>query len=494
MSFDPFSVARTVVTMPNVFIRTEPSHWFWGTLALLAVTRVIAVAFYSPTGFPDRLGYLNYSDIILSGTQWLHTLEKSHLPTTSFRAMGYPIILTGLRIITGTAFDTAIQVLQCGATLLSCALLFKALRALLHSDKGACIAVLGFGLSVNLAYELSILPDAFSIAAWTAIVATGLSHWMLRRPLSLWVALGLSLLGLYIVMARGNGLHLLLLALPMLWLACLHTGARVSKRLGLLILPLLPGLIAYQLVCSWNEYRTGERFFTTGGQIALVQPVFAMERLGAMPFSGTDDLSQLYRQRAPERLYEQIYEVNQALYIDFNMSPNQISQANIALYLRTVRTHPGSFILMFFDNFDDKFAMGLVNPAFGLHEAHRLATGARIFPGFSSIVKGKQPNGLGNYLFAGLYIFGMVPSILLFAAAVLLTPFRVIGRIRNVGLDRETLAILTLWMVCLAVLAYYCALFMELRYVIMTSPFLIAIGYWSLSRRSRVCGAVRETA
>ena len=110
--------------MPNVFIRTEPSHWFWGTLTLLAVTRLIAVTLYSPTGFPDRLGYLDYSDIILSGTQWLHTLEQSHLPTTSFRAMGYPIILTGMRIITGGAFDTAIQVLQCGATLLSCALLF----------------------------------------------------------------------------------------------------------------------------------------------------------------------------------------------------------------------------------------------------------------------------------------------------------------------------------------------------------------------------------
>ncbi len=469
--------------MPDT-VRENDRGWFWSALALIVTVRVVAVAAYPATGFPDRLGYLAYADIIRSGTDWLFTAaQTSPLPEILFRAPGYPLILATIQTVFGdSGFAAAIQALQCAAMAAACIPLFGAIRRLTNAPVAAA-SVIGFGTSVTLAYELSLLPDAWSIAAWLALLSVCLIHWLDRSRMTLGRALALGALGIYIVMARGNGLHLLLLTAPIAALAALQPGAPHRTRAAMLAAIFLPGLICYSAVSQWNAFRTGERFFTTGAQIALVQPVFRMAKLGATPFEGDDVLARAVRLHAPDLRYDQIYDVNRALFVDHGMTPKQIADANVQLYLNTVATFPGAFARMWLRNFDDKLAVGLINPAFGLNEAHRLVLGERVFAGFSAIVK-RSDGGIPAYFYALLYAVGMAVSLPLFVAAVLGAPVRALVALRR-GITRADLAVAALWLTSIAVVAYYCALFVELRYVVMVSPFMAAIGAWTLRRRRR---------
>lgn len=465
--------------------RLSKTSWFWIAIGGIIAVRIVAVAFYPATGFPDRFGYLAYAETILTGTEWLHqAYDGSPLPGTAFRAPGYPLILAGLQILFGQqGFALAVQILQCAATVLACLPLFDAARRLV-GPAAAALTVLGFGLSVTVAYELSILPDAFLIAAWIALLSITAIHWLDRRPMKPAAALLLGLMAVYVVMARGNGLHLLLLTLPVVLLATCQPGQRRDRRAVSLLLVYLPGFLAYGAVSQWNEYRTGERFFTTGGQIAMVQPVIRMAELGASPFVGDDLLRRTIREHAPDLSYEQIYDVDRALSAEHGLTPNQIANANVRLYLDTVIAFPAAFARMWVSNFDDKFAIGLVNPAFGLHEAHRLVLGERAVPGFSAILK-RGEGGVAAIPYAILYALGMLVSIVIFAAAALGTPIRFALAWRQGTLDRRAVLSAALWITCAAVIAYYCALFLVLRYVIMLSPFLIAIGVWTLTRPAK---------
>jgi hypothetical protein len=464
--------------------RTEANaaHWLLGTLAVLILVRLVAVSVYPATGFPDRFGYLNYASIIQSGREWLHETEGSDLETTTFRAVGFPMLLAGLQIVFRDNADLALQVLQTAATVLACAAAFAAL-ARLAGPRGAAAATLGFGLSVTLAYELSILPDGLVIAAWVSIMSVALGRKLDGRGLDWRAACLVALLGCVLTLWRGNGLHLFLLLAPILVMAA-WDGRRPAVARGIVLLILFaPSFVVHSGVSSWNEYRTGERFFTTGAQIALVQPVFRMARLGATPFEGEDPISRTYRTHAPDLLYEQIYDVNRALHSELGMSPNQIARANISLYLSTVAANPAIFARMAIENIDDKLAVGLLNPAFGLHEARQLVLGERLFPGFSKIVK----HGEGGWTaipYAVLYGVGLLVSVPLFLGAVVWAPLVAAwSLIRGSGDRASAAAVLATWLCCIAVIAYYAALFMELRYVVMLTPFLVALGWWSFFRR-----------
>lgn len=464
-------------------LRPGDRTWFWIAIGIVTAVRVVAVAFYPATGFPDRFGYLAYADIIQSGTAWLHAAPPaSPLPTTVFRAAGYPLLLASLQSLFGAnGFSLAVQILQTAATIAACIPLFRAVRRLVNPPTAA-LSVLGFGLSVNLAYELSLLPDALVATAWITILSVCLLRWLDEVPLRPIEGLGLGVLAVYVVMARGNGMHLLLLTFPIVALATLQSGTSRIRRSVALLVVFLPSALCQVAVQEWNEYRTGERFFTTGAQIALVQPVFRMARLGAAPFVGDDPLRSTIREKAPDLLYEQIYDVNRALYVDQGMTPKQIADANIRLYLDTIGAFPGAFARMFATNLDEKLAIGLINPAFGLHEAHRLVLGERALPGFSAIIK-RGEGGIAAIPYAILYGICMLISVIVFAAALLGVPILIAIATRRGSWTRPVLAAGALWLTCGALIAYYCALFMELRYVIMASPFLIAIGLWSLTAR-----------
>lgn len=456
-------------------LRADP--WFWATLALLAAVRLAAIAIYDGEGFPDRFNYLAYSDEILSGTEWLRTVAADPLSMTAFRAPGYPILLAGVRAVSDTHHVLILQLLQTTAMLGACAATYGVAARLLPHRWMAAVSVCALGLSVALAYEMSILADSLSIAAWVALVAIGARHWLDgTRPSWTGIA-GLAILALVIVSVRGNGIHLVLLTLPVLG-AALIAGAGPGRGIAKIAAVLLPGVVLYLGAAEWNRARTGEAFFTTGAQIAMVQPTFEMARRGADAFNGDDPVSVAARAHAPTLDYGEIYEINRILYVERGMTQKQIADANVALYLKTVFGHPGAFVSMWFGNFDDKLAIGLLNPAFGLQEAHQLQTGERLVPGFSKIVK-RGEGGPIAIVYAIVYGVLGILSVVVFAAGILIAPILAARRIRG---DDNARVLLSLWLVSFAAIAYYGALFVELRYLIMTTPFITILGIWTLWR------------
>lgn len=456
-------------------LRVDP--WFWATLALLAAVRMAAIAIYDGEGFPDRFNYLAYSDEILSGTEWLRTVVADPLSMTAFRAPGYPVLLTGVRAMSETHHVLILQILQALAMMGACAAVYGLAARLLPRRWMASASVTALGLSVVLAYEMSILADSLSIAAWVALVAIGARHWIDGSRPSWLGILGMAILAMVIVSVRGNGIHLVLLTLPVLGIALVVT-AGPARGLAKIAAILLPGVVLYLGVAEWNRARTGEAFFTTGAQIAMVQPTFEMARRGADAFQGDDPVSAAVRAHAPTLSYGEIYAINDILYREHGMTQKAIADANIDLYLKTVFGHPAAFASMWVANFDDKLAIGLLNPAFGLHEAHQLQTGERLVPGFSKIVK-RGEGGPAAIAYAIAYgVLGIV-SIVVFVAGVLVAPVLAALAARK---DKNAQVLLSLWLVSFAAIAYYGALFVELRYLIMTTPFIALLGFWTMAR------------
>lgn len=458
------------------------SPWFLFPFFAVTLIKLAALAVYPDTGFPDRHLYLAYADILLSQSDWFVQMEHSALPVTGFRAIGYPLILAAGKLLAGEGFGVLIRCLQVLAALGAAVLVYRASFSLTDRRWTAALGMLSFALSVALAYELSYLPDSLTISAWVGILAMAV---LIARDRSLTKGrlLFIALSAIVVIGLRGNGLHLLMLLSPVFIAGLWRTKKSRARHATLLILAMLPGLVFYNAIAEWNRYRTGERFFTTGAQIALVQPVFEMARRGARPFDGNTPYATAIRTHAPDLHYEQIYDVNRSLFTDHGMTPKEIADTNIRHYLETVVHNPGVFAEMWIGNFDDKFALGLINPAFGLHQAHQLVTGDRVFPGFSKIVK-NWDGSVSALGFALVYGLGLILSVVIFLAALVGTPIRVWCDRKSQSLD--WLIAGTLWLACLGVIAYYCALFVELRYLIMLNPFLTLLGLWACFSRRRV--------
>ncbi len=457
-------------------------NWLILTLILAASSRILALTFYDVPGFPDSNGYRTYADMILNDPEFWEKINISGLTVTGLRSIGYPGLLAIATGASGDARETALQFIQCLAFTLACWPLFAAANAVLKSPVQAFLTVMSITFSYGVAFDLAILPDGLFKSAWIASAALAILLVMKPGPYFRTRLITISSLFILMVSLRGNGNHMALLLFPLIGLAVFANTKGLTNRLFWLGMVFIPMFFFQAGISSWNEKRAGTYFYTAGGALALMQPVTKMQARDPEVVSGPGELPALMRELNPTAEYAPLYAVVEALNKRHGYSLVEIQSLATSLYLQSVVNHPGIFFQMFVRNFDDKFALGLVNPALGFNEGDYLITNDRVFPGFSKIFRGAL--SLPNLLYGLTYLGFAILSVLLTVFALFITPCFAVKRLYSGHEDRsdhETgrhKTVFAVWISLFLGIAYYCALFVELRYLAAFQPFAAILGLY----------------
>lgn len=445
------------------------------------LSRTILLAIYDGGGFPDSAHYWDYAERILSEGWTLLSAPVEHdvFDVTLFRAPGYPLLLALSISIFADHAAHAVMLLQ-SATIFTAALfLYRASDALGLPRWLSLSTIFGYWTSFSFAYEVSILTDPLISASWLTIVALSLHAWATRSTLSARTLVLLFLCFLVLISFRTNGFHLALFTAPCLLLGFWVTkGVRRWVGLALVILPIL---LVQSSIGLWNQSRTGVWFQSAGARTVALQATFGMARLGPVEFEGGTQTEQAIKDIARDYSWPEVLQITDQLVTKQGVPAWIAASEAVELYLRTLHNHPDLFWRMWLRNFQEKFALSLINPAFGVTEGHHLRTGDRFIPGYSKIMKGETSASVPAYLhwvYAGSYSVFAFGSVLLFVFALLGTPLWIATQVfgNREKSSRLAYGVLALWCSALAVPVYYQAIYVELRYLTMTAPLFTLLG------------------
>ncbi len=452
------------------------------TLAILAVAaalKLAAWAYYGPVYFNDTHLYESFADYLLHDDwSWQYRDFQQTFPVTMLRTIGYPAIIAAAKIVAGDGWQNLVAALQISASLVSLLVLVRWTRAVCQSTEKALLVGLAVAAGQVVLYDLALLPDSLfaSLTICTLCALTPINSQEGRTPDTI-IALTCGLAVSLLILLRANGLHLVFMFLP-LALVWIFTRDQRKGRLALLLI--LPVVITAQGYILWNQHRSGERFFSSGGQIAAFQPLYQAARRGADLFSGDSVLDQAVRATTDRYAYGDIYALNEYLADKEDWSAVEIQRAGEGAFLRALIREPGAMIANAARNFGFDTIRSLINPARAATETHHLITGDRLFPGFSKMVKSAGSLDIRETVYVAAYGLGAVLSILVFLAFLLGVPVRAIAG-QAPPLDRAMAGLL--WAGVCMVLGYYSFIHLEQRYVLPVTPFVLALGIWALPER-----------
>ena len=246
-------------------------------LGIAALFRVYAIVRFGPVIQPDSADYLDFAKNIVSGSSWFHSASVESV--TAFRMIGYPAFIAAVQLIAGASFGLILVILQSILSLVAMIYLYRTGRRLGLPDWLAACVILAYGCGVIAVFDINILTDS-PFANLAVIVICLLSLAVVeRKPPHAAAVLGSGALFAGCVLIRDATLF----ASPFFALGAAAWGYEAGRSwkdgLRVAILFLLPAFIVWQAYTAWNQYRTGYRFMTTGGQHAfLMMPVMLEER------------------------------------------------------------------------------------------------------------------------------------------------------------------------------------------------------------------------
>lgn len=463
-------------------------RWFISAMGLVICSRLISLLIYPVPDFPDTAGYIEYALKILNDPHLWGELDTNGFSVTAARTIGYPFTLA----LTLGLFDglgpKIMQALQSVVFILASWLTFRTSEAFLKSSALAFVVVSCTALSYGLTFDLALLPDGFVKSAWIIVAALSIQLAMRQGLKPKYSICLISFFILCMVTLRGNGLHLAIMLSPLIVFSISRHVEAGWKRLMVLGLVIAPALLFQFMISAWNENRSGEFFYSAGGALAIMQPIARMQAQHPQILDGKSDLSSLMNELNPQGEYQPLYDVVSAMNTRYGHSIYQTQMAAASLYLHTVPQYPSIFLRMFLRNFDTKFAIGLANPALGLNEAHFLLTDKRIFNGFSKLIKIKKsgPEWVYVIFYAlfGILSVGLM-SLFLIATPILCLACSISKREISESISLRNRIAGLLWVSVVAVLGYYCALFMELRFVSQLQPFTLILSLFCIAELYR---------
>ncbi len=253
------------------------------TFLALALVKVVLLLTLDPIINPkDAAGYVRLADDMLAGTGWLHDarLDEGYRAGWGFRPLGYPALIGLAKWIGDEGFGRIVVAMQSMLTLVTCYVLYATARSLGSSSLLSLLVSVCYFFSLIIAQDLELMSDSVFSNLTIIVTLLIIVFAMEARPPILARVGALGLLAAAAMLIRPSGLyHTLLIAVGVgIW--CLGSSRPFAVRLGLIAVFLLPTLLVWEGYNRWNEYRTGERFFTTS-HFVLLQPVVAAQERGA---------------------------------------------------------------------------------------------------------------------------------------------------------------------------------------------------------------------
>lgn len=247
----------------------------------LFVIRISLLALYGPLYRGDSYDYIIFADIILNESSWLHdaALDDSSVPVTAVRVIGYPVVIAISKLISADYFDYIIIVIQSFVSVSTSYVLFRLGTLLSLNWWAALLGAVLYSNSTILLQDLSILTDSlFSNIFILVISGIGFS-WLGRSQPNRLKSLALGTGFAVAMLLREATLYMA----PFVAVGVFLWSRRcegLPRQIGVVMVFLFPVVAVWQGHMTWNEYRTGVAFFTTGGQNVFVMPSIAIEMTG----------------------------------------------------------------------------------------------------------------------------------------------------------------------------------------------------------------------
>jgi hypothetical protein len=378
----------------------------WPMLCAAAVLKVALVLWLGPVLFPDSSGYTYIAERMLASGSWLAERGDAVDPNMVFRTIGYPLIIVPIKMAFGSAWASALAILQ---GLIGLAVLIPVLRVTETTTSrawaGRLVLVL-YTLSGSLLYDQAILTDSLNSSIFILVVFSIIGWGCGLWRLGLWRMLGLgAVYGLGIWM-REPGLYLAVIPLGLILVAALRRQAVFGEnalRLGVArasVFIVAIGVLTGSYM-GWNQYRLDETFIGGTSHINWLQaPVYGYIRGYGDPFTGDDAVDTAVRQTSDDRFANMhqlhaVFAVLSTLRERDGLNNQELARLAKAKWWQTLQQHPVLMLRNTLRNLaPEKMAFLISNPLFNANEYVQLGPGQgeRLIKGRSHQIKDLRAN------------------------------------------------------------------------------------------------------
>lgn len=465
------------MTASSAFFRDS---LLWPMLGAAMALKVALVLWLGPIEFPDTSSYTYIAERMLASGAWLTERGAAVDPHMVFRTIGYPLVIAPLMVVFGSAWASALAILQGFVSLLVLVPVLRVTEAATHRAWPGRLVLVLYVLSGSLLYDQAILTDSLNSSIFIlvvfAIIGWGCGLWRLGP----WHMLGLgTAYGLGIWM-REPGLYLVVIPLGLMLVGALRRRAVFGENAWRLGLPRAAIFVAMIGVLSgsymaWNQYRLDEAFIGGTGHINWLQaPIYGYNRGYGDPFTSNDAIDTAVRQTTSNRFdgmprLHAVLAVLETLRQRDGLSDREMTRLSKQKWQQTLKEHP---MLMFRNTLrnlrPEKMAFLIAHPLFNANEYVQLGPGRgeRLIQGSSQQIKDLR----ADFSLVGVFVLALdmglrATSLLLFVVFVFGPP---IYFLRNAWAGRPwskpSLIAVQCWAGYIVFAVAYALVYTEIRY------------------------------
>jgi len=437
--------------------------WLVGLLAALPALAALLVLGAIQT--PDSSGYMSYAEQIRTGTlpNGAALLTEAPAPVSLFRAVGYPALIVATQTLFGSAWKTALIVLQIAAHSVLGVMVYRTAILLRLPSRPALIAALLPSVGLGLVVQISILTDAI-YAALLGCAALLLVQAALRCSSGTVFLLVGFLLGGGMLLREAT-LFVAAGFVPAVWIA-----ACAGDRLRSFCLVFLPIIAVSGLMMATNFARCGHPVITTSPQVVMIQAVLPLIKQDLPVFDGDDVFDLTARDTLRGDDYAMINELNRRLF-QLGFSAPEIASEARRRYLRAWFRFPAAMLTAVLSRYREHF---IALPFHPINTIRYLA----IFAGHprpaltSSVVIWADIKGgnLGAVVWLLIHVITQLIGTLI-GLLSLAAPFVLMRR--N---DKRGAALFGAWCICGGFLAVYMPVHLDIRYLVPMIPLQCLLG------------------
>ena len=475
-------------------------------LVFLVMITIKAVGLwaYGPIMTPDSSGYTAYADIILRSTDWL-TQEEMRGSVLGFRSVGYPLVLAAMKVLGGDAWMWLAVGLQLVVSLTASVFVYRLALTLSGQPIIALFAAFCHGVGQAIVLDQCILTDSLNASLLLILSChMGLSILARRKPSIVEVVLlSCMVVAAFLIREAGNYLQFLLWPLIMYW--GVVSGAGAWRAVMMVVVFAAPMVMATQAYKSWNEFRTGDRFITTGAQTTMFFPALGLEKRGIHVFAEHE----LFMGMEPFGPWntttplEQVKRVSHHLTQVHGFNEVEMARYGMSFFFQNWLAHPVDMALVTAKQMRAKQSVLAFMPVESVVQLGFWATGERPWPAKGTLWKGVFEEGRFDQL---ALVFGRAASrgismliLLAFLAAVPLSFLRQarLHRTDVAAYDVATSLMFLYWLLYLGYTSAYGLVHLEMRYLMPVEPLSMVSGLvmsytlWKAYRQRR---AAKKTA
>lgn len=458
-------------------------HPYQVTIFAIFLIKIATLIYWGPGLAPDSGGYLSYAEKIVYEKRWMVDagLETSAMPITAFRAIGYPAFLALAQLIFGDFWNWIVATVQILVSLISLFCISRLCKSLGINPLLGSFALFAIATSFSLTLDQMILTDSIVASAFIIILSENAVRSLSRQEMGCFEALVFGLL-LALAFSFREGVMILsvLFLIPLLVRMCLADSGKL-KACSTSAIFFAPMLISAQLLISWNEMRTGDRFVTTGGQTVYLQGLMDAFARDSRIFDGVEPLDLAAQRNFDEFVFSEVLAIQGELFDQGYQAPdieNMVKQK----YLNSWLEYPVVMGATAFGHFRGRFPSLSFRPIASLRETGLWVTHKYPWPAYGDLRSQVFKKIDAFILFASESLerlIGITIWVFFVFSPVIWIVRIVSGKSKSAA---EALVCGALWTVYMGLMAAHLLVHIESRYFAPVIPFSILIGLLGLQK------------